>query len=78
MFKLEEFAGRGFLTSSLLQDEGLVARFSPQRICRLKQAERQDLIDQIENNKKLVCSELKIPTENLVIHSKHTATMSGL
>lgn len=66
MFKLEEFAGKRVLTSSLLQDEGLVAFFTT-RDLPLKAGEREDLTEEIEKNKKLVCQELGIPTENLII-----------
>lgn len=66
MFKLEEFAGKRVLTSSLLKDEGLVAFFTT-RDLPLKAGEREDLIEEIENNKKLLCEELNIPFENLII-----------
>lgn len=66
MFKLEEFAGKRVLISSLLQDEGFVAFFTT-RDLPLKAGERQDLTEEIENNKKLVCEELNIPLENLII-----------
>lgn len=66
MFKLEEFAGRRVLTSSLLKDEGLTAFFTT-RDLPLKAGERADLIEEIENNKKLVCQELEISLENLII-----------
>lgn len=77
MFKLEEFAGKR-VYSSLLQDEGLVAFFTT-RDLPLKTGERDDLIDQVENNKKLVCKELNIPLENLIIpqqtHSDNVAVV---
>lgn len=66
MFKLEEFAGKIVLTSSMLKDEGLVAFFTT-RDLPLKAGEREDLVDEIKNNKKLVCEELQIPQENLII-----------
>lgn len=66
MFKLEEFEGRRVLTSSLLKDEGLIAFFTT-RDLPLKAGERADLIEEIENNKKLVCEELGIPLKNLII-----------
>lgn len=66
MFKLEEFAGKRVLTSSLLKDEGLVAFFTT-RDLPLKAGERADLTNEIENNKKLLCEELNIPFENLII-----------
>lgn len=66
MFRLEEFAGKRILTSSLLQDEGLMAFFTT-RDLPLKTGERDYLTDQIELNKKLVCQKLGISTENLII-----------
>jgi polyphenol oxidase len=66
MFKLEEFAGRRVLTSSLLEDEGLIAFFTT-RDLPLKTGERADLIEEVENNKRLVCQELGIGQENLII-----------
>lgn len=79
MFKLEEFAGKRVLTSSLLKDEGLVAFFTT-RDLPLKAGERTDLIDEIENNKKLVCQELNIPFKNLIIpqqtHSSNVQVVS--
>lgn len=79
MFKLEEFAGKRVLTSSLLQDEGLIAFFTT-RDLPLKAGEREDLTEEIEKNKKLVCQELEIPIENLIIpqqtHSENVAVVN--
>lgn len=81
MFKLEEFARKRVLTSSLLKDEGLVAFFTT-RDLPLKAGEREDLTDQIENNKKLVCQELQIPLDNLVIpqqtHSDNVGIINNI
>lgn len=66
MFKLEEFAGKRVFTSSLLKDKGLVAFFTT-RDLPLKAGEREDMIEEVENNKKLVCNELGIPLENMII-----------
>jgi YfiH family protein len=65
MFKLEEFIGRRVI-SSLFQDEGIIAFFAT-RDLPLKAGERDDLLEEVENNKKLVCQELSIPFENLTI-----------
>lgn len=66
MFKLEKFSGRRILTSSLLENEDVVAFFTT-RDLPLKSGERDDLIEEVENNKKLLCEELKISFESLVI-----------
>ena len=80
MFKLEEFIGRRVLTSSLLEDEGLIAFFTT-RDLPLKAGERADLIKEVENNKKLICKELNIPQENLIIpqqtHSANVGVVNG-
>lgn len=66
MFKQEEFMGKRVLSSSLMDGEDVVAFFTT-RDLPLKSGEREDLIEEIENNKKLVCEGLNIPLENLVI-----------
>lgn len=66
MFKLDEFMGRRVLKSSLLNDEEVSAFFTT-RDLPLKTGEREDLAEEIENNKKLVCKGLNIPLENLII-----------
>lgn len=66
MFRLEKFQGKRVLKSSLLDDEGVVAFFTT-RDFPLKSGERNDLIQQVEDNKKLVCEGLSISPENLVI-----------
>lgn len=66
MFKLSEFMGRRILTSSFIEDENVSAFFTT-RDLPLKFGEREDLIEEVEQNKKLVCEKLNIPFENLVI-----------
>lgn len=66
MFKLEKFMGRRVLTSSLLKNKDVTAFFTT-RDLPLKAGEKDDLIEEVENNKKLLCKELKISLENLVI-----------
>lgn len=66
MFKLEEFMGRRVFKSSLIDDEFVCAFFTTKDL-PLKYGEREDLIDEVENNKKLVCDGLNIPLENLFI-----------
>lgn len=66
MFRLEEFMEKIVLKSSLL-DNGNVVAFFTTRDLPLKYGEREDLAEEIENNKKLVCKGLNIPEENLVI-----------
>lgn len=71
MFKLEKFMGRRILTSSLLDEENAAAKnitaFFTTRDLPLKTGERNDLADEVENNKRLVCEKLNIPLKNLVI-----------
>jgi YfiH family protein len=80
MFKLEEFIGRRVLTSSLLEDEGLIAFFTTKDL-PLKAGERADFIEEVENNKKLLCEELNIAQENLFIpqqtHSDNVMVVNG-
>lgn len=66
MFKLEKFMGRRVLTSSFLDGKGVSAFFTT-RDLPLKAGERDDLIEEVENNKKLLCKKLYLPLENLVI-----------
>lgn len=66
MFKLEEFMGKRVLKSSLLDEENVVAFFTTRNL-PLKYGEREDLIEEIEKNKKLVCKGLNVPEENLII-----------
>lgn len=58
--------GRRVLKSSLLDDFGVAAFFTT-RDLPLKSGEREDLIEEVENNKRLVCEGLGIPAENLII-----------
>lgn len=80
MFKLEKFMGRRVLKSSLLENEDLTAFFTT-RDLPLKAGERDDLIEEIEDNKKLLCEKLNIPQENLIIpqqtHSDNVAIVKG-
>lgn len=66
MFELRDFIGKRVLKSSLIDDESVCAFFTT-RDLPLKYGEREDLADEIENNKKLLCEGLKIPLENLFI-----------
>lgn len=66
MFKLEEFMGKRVLKSSFIDDADVVAFFTT-RDLPLKAGEREDLIEEVENNKILLCEGLDIPLENLVI-----------
>lgn len=80
MFELEEFMGKRVLTSSFLDDAGVSAFFTT-RDLPLKAGERNDLIEEIENNKKLLCKEFGIPLENLIIpiqtHSDNVEIVNG-
>jgi YfiH family protein len=66
MFKLEEFFGKKILISSFIDEENVRAFFTT-RDFPLKAAEREDLIEEVERNKKLICEGLNIPLGNLVI-----------
>lgn len=66
MFKLEKFMERSILVSSLLENKDVTAFFTTRNL-PLKAGEREDLLDEVENNKKLLCKELNIPLENLII-----------
>ncbi len=66
MFNLNKFMKRRVLKSSLLNDEKINAFFTTKDL-PLKFGEREDLAEEIENNKKLVCEGLKINIENLII-----------
>lgn len=70
MFRLEEFMGKRILTSSLMDkysNGGDVVSFFTTRDLALKAGEREDLTEEIENNKKLLCKGLNISLENLFI-----------
>lgn len=73
MFKLEEFWGKRILKSSLIDDgvnvgiNAHVFAFFTTRDLPLKSGERDDLTEEIENNKKFLCEKLNIPLENLFI-----------
>ena len=66
MFRLENFMGKRVLKSSLLDDENVIAFFTT-RDLPLKFGEREDLKEEVEANKRLVCEGLNTPIENLVI-----------
>lgn len=66
MFKIEELKGKRVLKSSLFEDTKIAAFFTT-RDLSLKSGERQDLAEQVEQNKKFVCEVLNIPFENLII-----------
>lgn len=66
MYKLEEFMGKRVFKSSLLDDENVIAFFTT-RDLPLKYGEREDLTEEIKNNKKIVCKRLNIPENNLII-----------
>ena len=66
MFKLDEFMGRRVLKSSLIDDKDIVAFFTT-RDLPLKSGERDDLIEEVEQNKKLISIGLDIPQGNLII-----------
>ena len=80
MFKLENFMGKRVLTSSLLDGEAARAFFTT-RDLPLKAGERDDLIEEVENNKKLICEGFNIPLENLIIpiqtHSDNVKIVNG-
>lgn len=66
MFKLEDFWGKRILKSSLIDGSDVVAFFTT-RDFPLKPGERDDLTEDVENNKKFLCEKLNIPLENLFI-----------
>ncbi len=66
MFKFENFMGKKDITSSLLKSDDVISFFTT-RDLPLKYGEREDLKEEIELNKKLVCKGLNIPIENLYI-----------
>jgi len=66
MFKVEKFMDKRILTSSLLKEDELVAFFTT-RDLPLKAGEREDLLESVEQNKKLVCEGLGISEANLFI-----------
>ena len=79
MFRFEEFMQKRVLKSSLMDDENVITFFTT-RDLPLKAGERDDLVEEIENNKKLVCKGLNIPLENLIIpqqtHSDNVKTVN--
>lgn len=79
MFRLEEFMGRRVLKSSLMDGLNVDAFFTT-RDLPLKYGEREDLIEEVEENKKLVCRGFNIPIENLIIpqqtHSSNIGVIS--
>lgn len=85
MFKLEKFMGKRVLKSSLLDDEDVVSQnivaFFTTRDLPLKCGEREDLKNEVEENKKLLARGLNIPFENIIIpnqtHSNNVAIVNG-
>lgn len=67
MFNLENFMGKRVLKSSLISNDDNIVAFFTTRDLPLKFGEREDLKEEVENNKRLVCEGLNIPFENLVI-----------
>ncbi|MEI8128216.1 MAG: peptidoglycan editing factor PgeF [bacterium] len=80
MFRLENFMGKRILTSSFLDGEAVRAFFTT-RDLPLKSGEREDLIKDVENNKKLLCEGFNIPLNNLIIpiqtHSDNVKIVNG-
>lgn len=80
MFRLDNFMGKRILKSSLIDDDNVMAFFTT-RDLSLKAGERDDMIQEVENNKKLVCEGLNIPLENLAIpqqtHSDNVGIVKG-
>lgn len=66
MFEIKKFMGKRVLKSSLIEEDDVVAFFTT-RDLPLKYGEREDLIEEIEQNKRLVCKGCDIPLENLFI-----------
>jgi len=66
MFTIEKFMDKRVLKSSFIEDENVVSFFTT-RDLPLKYGEREDLIEEVEQNKKLVCEGLNIPLKNLII-----------
>lgn len=71
--------GKRILKSSFIDDDNVVAFFTT-RDLSLKAGEREDMVEEVENNKKLVCEGLNIPLGNLVIpqqtHSDNVAIVN--
>lgn len=63
---LDAQEGKRILKSSLIDDDNVMAFFTT-RDLSLKAGEREDMIEEVESNKKLVCEGLDIPFENLII-----------
>jgi len=80
MFNLEKFMGKRVLTSSLIDSDDVTGFFTT-RDLPLKSGERDDLIEEVENNKKLVCEGLNISFKNLIIpqqtHSDNVGIIRG-
>lgn len=80
MFRLNNFMGKRVLKSSLIDDDNVVAFFTT-RDLPLKAGEREDMIQQVEDSKKLVCEGFGIPLANLIIpqqtHSDNVKVVKG-
>lgn len=59
--------GKRVLKSSLLEQEQDIVAFFTTRDLPLKAGEREEMIDVVEENKKLLCEGLNIPLKNLFI-----------
>ena len=77
MFRFEEFMGRRVLKSSLLDGYNVDAFFTT-RDLPLKAGERDEMIDEVERNKKLICEGLNIPCENLFIPQQTHSSNIGI
>lgn len=66
MYELNNFMNKKILKSSLIDDKNVIAFFTT-RDLPLKSGERDDLIEEVEANKKLICESLNIPIQNLFI-----------
>lgn len=66
MFELDNFMGKRILKSSFIDNDDVVVFFTT-RDLPLKFGEREDLKQDVENNKELVCNGLNIPLKNLII-----------
>lgn len=78
MIEERKFTDKKVFSSSLLKEESVKAFFTT-RDFPLKAGERDDLIEEVEKNKKLLCKGLDIPFTNLFIpqqtHSDNVETV---
>ena len=66
MFELDVFMGKRVLKSSLFDGTDVISFFTT-RDLPLKAGESDNLIEEVETNKKLICKCLDIPLKNLII-----------